>query len=69
MVAIHFNNMTVCDGWDTHSNNFEACEQELLPMLDPSSRACAVKYLSRYGDAVNVNTGRHDQFFDSVSVF
>jgi hypothetical protein len=34
MVAIHFNEMTVCDGWDTHSKNFEACESELLPMLD-----------------------------------
>ena len=39
MVAIHFNNMTICDGWDTHSNNFEACEQELLPMLDQSLSA------------------------------
>ena len=34
MVAIHFNEMTVCDGWDTHSGNFKALEQELLPMLD-----------------------------------
>jgi uncharacterized protein (DUF1501 family) len=34
MIAIHFNEMTVCDGWDTHSKNFEALQDELLPMLD-----------------------------------
>jgi hypothetical protein len=34
MVAIHFNEMTVCDGWDTHSGNFRALKDELLPMLD-----------------------------------
>jgi Protein of unknown function (DUF1501) len=34
MTAIHFNEMTVCDGWDTHSKNFEALESELLPMVD-----------------------------------
>src|SRR5207253_4532736 len=34
MVAVHFNEMTVCDGWDTHSRNFEALQGELLPMLD-----------------------------------
>jgi hypothetical protein len=34
MIAIHFNEMTVCDGWDTHSKNFEALQSELLPMLD-----------------------------------
>ncbi len=34
MTTIHFNEMTLCDGWDTHSNNFEALESELLPMLD-----------------------------------
>jgi Protein of unknown function (DUF1501) len=34
MVAIHFNEMTVCDGWDTHSKNFEALQTELLPMVD-----------------------------------
>ena len=39
MIAIHFNEMTVCDGWDTHSKNFEACETELLPMLDQSLSA------------------------------
>ena len=39
MVAVHFNEMTVCDGWDTHSKNFEACRQELLPMLDQSLSA------------------------------
>lgn len=39
MVAVHFNEMTVCDGWDTHSKNFEACRTELLPMLDQSLSA------------------------------
>jgi uncharacterized protein (DUF1501 family) len=34
MIAVHFNEMTVCDGWDTHSKNFEALQGELLPMLD-----------------------------------
>src|SRR5262249_10554587 len=34
MTAIHFNEMTVCDGWDTHSRNFPALQSELLPMLD-----------------------------------
>jgi len=39
MTAIHFNEMTMCDGWDTHSKNFEALEGELLPMLDQSLSA------------------------------
>jgi hypothetical protein len=39
MVAVHFNEMTVCDGWDTHSKNFEALKGELLPMLDQSLSA------------------------------
>jgi hypothetical protein len=34
MTAIHFNEMTLCDGWDTHSKNFPALQGELLPMLD-----------------------------------
>ena len=34
MTTIHFNEMTICDGWDTHSKNFVALESELLPMLD-----------------------------------
>jgi hypothetical protein len=34
MIAVHFNEMTVCDGWDTHAKNFPALEGELLPMLD-----------------------------------
>lgn len=38
-VAIHFNEMTVCDGWDTHSNNFEGLRGELLPMVDQSLSA------------------------------
>jgi hypothetical protein len=39
MVAVHFNEMTICDGWDTHSGNFEACKTELLPMVDQSLSA------------------------------
>jgi hypothetical protein len=39
MVAIHFNEMTICDGWDTHSKNFEALRTELLPMVDQSLSA------------------------------
>src|SRR5258708_31561768 len=34
LVAVHFNEMTVCDGWDTHSKNFEGLQSELLPMVD-----------------------------------
>jgi hypothetical protein len=34
MIAIHFNEMTICDGWDTHAKNFQALQGELLPMLD-----------------------------------
>ena len=33
-VGIHFNHMTRCDGWDTHAKNFEACRDELLPLVD-----------------------------------
>ena len=39
MIAVHFNNMTVCDGWDTHSGNFAALKGELLPMLDQALSA------------------------------
>ena len=39
MIAIHFNEMTICDGWDTHAKNFEALQGELLPMLDQSLSA------------------------------
>ncbi len=39
MVAVHFNEMTICDGWDTHSRNFPALQGELLPMLDQSLSA------------------------------
>ncbi|MBS0266903.1 MAG: DUF1501 domain-containing protein [Planctomycetes bacterium] len=34
LVAVHFNEMTVCDGWDTHTKNFEGLQTELLPMVD-----------------------------------
>jgi uncharacterized protein (DUF1501 family) len=34
-VAVHFNEMTVCDGWDTHTKeHFPALKGELLPMVD-----------------------------------
>jgi uncharacterized protein (DUF1501 family) len=39
MIAIHFNEMTICDGWDTHTKNFQALQGELLPMLDQSLSA------------------------------
>jgi Protein of unknown function (DUF1501) len=39
MSAVHFNEMTVCDGWDTHSKNFPALKDELLPMVDQSVSA------------------------------
>lgn len=39
MTAIHFNEMTVCDEWDTHSKNFPALKEELLPMVDESVSA------------------------------
>jgi hypothetical protein len=39
MVAIHFNEMTLCDGWDLHSKNFEGLKEELLPMVDQSLSA------------------------------
>lgn len=34
MIAIHFNHMSRCDGWDLHAQNFEALQRELLPMFD-----------------------------------
>ncbi|MFP6674668.1 MAG: DUF1501 domain-containing protein [Pirellulaceae bacterium] len=33
-VGVHFNNMTKCDGWDTHKDNFNCLRNELLPMVD-----------------------------------
>jgi hypothetical protein len=39
MTAVHFNEMTVCDGWDTHKQNFAALQTELLPMLDQGMSA------------------------------
>lgn len=38
-VAIHFNHMSRCDGWDTHGNHFESLAGELAPMLDQSLSA------------------------------
>jgi hypothetical protein len=37
--AVHFNYMSKCDGWDTHSKNFECLKGELLPLLDQSLSA------------------------------
>jgi hypothetical protein len=34
LVAVHFNYMSKCDGWDTHANNFPCLRDELLPLLD-----------------------------------
>jgi hypothetical protein len=34
LVAVHFNYMSKCDGWDTHGKNFECLKGELLPLLD-----------------------------------
>lgn len=48
MVAVHFNEMTICDGWDTHGDNFTALEHELLPMLDQSLSAL-IEDLERRG--------------------
>jgi hypothetical protein len=33
-VGVHFNHMSQCDGWDTHSDNFPSLQKELLPLLD-----------------------------------
>ena len=48
MIAVHFNEMTICDGWDTHAKNFEALESELLPMLDQGLSAL-IEDLDRRG--------------------
>src|SRR5262249_39837079 len=34
LIAVHFNYMSRCDGWDTHSRNFDCLRGELLPLLD-----------------------------------
>jgi hypothetical protein len=34
LIAVHYNNMSKCDGWDTHAKNFDCLKDELLPMLD-----------------------------------
>jgi hypothetical protein len=40
MIAVHFNEMTVCDGWDTHTKeHFPALKGELLPMVDQGMSA------------------------------
>lgn len=48
LIAVHFNEMTVCDGWDTHSKNFDALQTELLPMVDQGLSAL-IEDLERRG--------------------
>jgi hypothetical protein len=48
LVAVHFNEMTICDGWDTHSKNFEGLQTELLPMLDQGLSAL-IEDLEQHG--------------------
>jgi uncharacterized protein (DUF1501 family) len=82
MIAIHFNEMTVCDGWDTHSKNFEALQTELLPMVDQSLSALLsdletrgmleetlVVVMGEFGRTpkINANAGR-DHWGDCSSV-
>jgi hypothetical protein len=59
MIAIHFNEMTVCDGWDTHSKNFAALEGELLPMLDQSLSALLedLDQRGRFGETLVIVMG------------
>jgi len=59
MTAIHFNEMTVCDGWDTHSKNFPALKDELLPMVDQSVSALIedLEQRGRLGDTLIVMMG------------
>src|SRR5579872_4279564 len=73
LVAIHFNEMAICDGWDTHTKNFEGLQAELLPMVDQSLSALLedldqrgrldetlVLCLGEFGRTpkINVNAGR-----------
>jgi Protein of unknown function (DUF1501) len=82
MIAIHFNEMTVCDGWDTHSGNFDALRTELLPMVDQSLSALLedldqrgmldetlVVVMGEFGRTprINANAGR-DHWGDCSSV-
>jgi hypothetical protein len=39
ITAVHFNEMTICDGWDLHAKNFEGLQSELLPTVDQSVSA------------------------------
>jgi uncharacterized protein (DUF1501 family) len=83
MVSIHFNHMSRCDGWDTHAKNFEACQQELLPMLDQGLSALlddlhqrnmldetVVACLGEFGRTprINANAGR-DHWGDCSSAW
>ncbi|MBI4602120.1 MAG: DUF1501 domain-containing protein [Planctomycetes bacterium] len=47
-VAVHFNEMTQCDGWDTHQKSFEALQGELLPLLDQGLSAL-IEDLEQHG--------------------
>ena len=72
-VAIHFNHMTRCDGWDTHAKNFDACRDELLPLVDEGISALvedleqrgllATTLVASFGEfgrtpKINANAGR-----------
>jgi hypothetical protein len=59
MIAIHFNEMTICDGWDTHSKNFDALKGELLPMVDQGISALLEDLTDRglFGDTLVVLLG------------
>jgi uncharacterized protein (DUF1501 family) len=59
MTAIHFNEMTICDGWDTHSKNFPALKDELLPMVDQSLSALIedLEQRGRLGETLIVMMG------------
>jgi uncharacterized protein (DUF1501 family) len=59
MTAVHFNEMTVCDGWDTHQRNFQDLQRELLPMLDQTLSALLedLEQRGRLGQTVVVVMG------------
>ena len=82
-VSIHFNEMTLCDGWDTHSKNFEALQSELLPFVDQGLSALIDDLTERgrfddtllacYGEfgrtpKINANAGR-DHWGDCSTTF
>lgn len=81
-VGIHFNQMSRCDGWDTHADNFNCLKNELLPMLDRGLSALLedlaarglleetlVVVMGEFGRTpkINANAGR-DHWGDCASV-